>query len=65
VIAYLVMAATTRSLLARIAAAITDPAAGHPGEADRGGVTPGTLAVAPPMAAQSGTAENREVLRTG
>ncbi len=46
VIAYLVTAATTRSLLGRIAAAITDPAAGHCGEADRGGVTPGKLAVA-------------------
>ena len=31
VIGYLVTAAITRSLLGRIAAAITDPAAGHPG----------------------------------
>jgi hypothetical protein len=65
VIAYLVMAATTRFLLARIAAAITDPAAGHRGEADRGGVTPGRLAVAASMAAQSETAEHMEVLTPG
>ena len=64
VIAYLVTAATARSLLRRIAAAITDPAAGHRGEADRGGVTPGTLAVAASMTAHSGTAESLDVLTT-
>ncbi len=42
VIAYLVTAATIRSFLGRIAAAITDPAA-RGGEADRAVVRPGTL----------------------
>ena len=64
-IAYLVTAATTRSLLGRIAAAITDPAAAGRGEADRAAVWPGTLAVASPMTAQSGKAENLEALTGG
>ena len=65
VIAYLVTAATTRSLLGRIAAAITDPAAARRGEAGRAAVRPGTLAVASPMTAQSGKAENLEALTGG
>ena len=65
VIAYLVTAATTRSLLGRIAAAITDPAAARRGGADRAAVRPGMLAVASPMTAQSGKAENLEALTGG
>jgi len=64
VIAYLVTAAATRSLLGRIAAAITDPAAARRGEAGPA-VRPGTLAVASPMTAQSGKAENLEALTAG
>ena len=64
-IAYLVTAAITRSLLGRIAAAITDPAAARRGEADRAAVRPGTLAVASPTTAQSGKAENLEALTGG
>ena len=65
VIAYLVTVATTRSFLGRITAAITDPAAEQRREAGRAAVRPGTLAVASPMTAQSGKAENLEALRTG
>ncbi len=65
VIAYLVTAATTRSFLGRIVAAITDPAAVRRGEADRAAVRPGTLAVASLMTPQSGKAENREALTAG
>jgi hypothetical protein len=62
VIAYLVTAATTHSLLGRIAAAISDPPAARRGQADHAAVRPGTLAVASPMTAQRGKAENLEAL---
>jgi hypothetical protein len=62
VIAYLVTAATTHSLLGRIAAAISDPPAARRGQADHAAVRPGTLAVAWPMTAQRGKAENLEAL---
>ena len=65
VIAYLVTAATTRSFLDRIAAAITDPAAAQRGEAGRADVRPGTLAVASLITLQSGKAENLEALTAG
>jgi hypothetical protein len=55
VIAYLVTTAIRRSLLGRIAAAITDPAA----------VMPGSLDVAWPRTARSGKAENPEALTAG
>lgn len=61
VIAYLVTAAIVRSLLGRIAAAITD-AAPRGGETGRAAVRPGTLAAASPGTAHSGTAENLEAL---
>jgi len=64
VITYLVMAATIRSLLGRIAAAVTDPAVRR-GEADRATVRPGTLAAASPMTAQDWEAENLEALTAG
>jgi hypothetical protein len=64
VIAYLVTAATIRSLLGRIAAAITDPAAARRGEAGRV-VRPGTLAAASPRMAQGGTAETLAALTAG
>jgi len=63
VITYLIMVATIRSLLGRIAAAITEPAACG-AEADRA-VRPGTLAAAPPMTAHSRTAENLGALTAG
>ncbi|MGO9193462.1 MAG: hypothetical protein ACLP8X_34110 [Streptosporangiaceae bacterium] len=65
VIAYLVTAATTRSFLGRIVAAITDPAAAQRGEAGRAAVRPGTLAVASLMTLPSGKAENLEALTAG
>jgi len=65
VIAYLVTAATTRSFLSRIVAAITDPAAAQRGEAGRAAVRPGTLAVASLMTLPSGKAENLEALTAG
>ena len=46
VIAYLVTAATTRSFLSRIVAAITDPAAAQRGEAGRAAVRPGSCRLA-------------------
>jgi len=64
VIAYLVTAATMRSLLGRIAAAITDPAAARRGEAGRA-VRPGTLAAAAPLTGQSSTAETLAALTAG
>jgi hypothetical protein len=64
VIAYLVTAATIRSLLGRIAAAITDPAAARRGEAGRA-VRPGTLAAAAPLTGQSRTAETLAALTAG
>lgn len=65
VIAYLVTAATTRSLLGRIAVAITDPAAAQRGDASRAAVSPGTLAVATPVTAPSGKARNLEAVTAG
>jgi hypothetical protein len=63
VITYLVTAGTIRSLLGRIAAAITEPATCD-AEAGRA-VRPGTLAVAPPRTAHSRTAEYLEALTAG
>jgi hypothetical protein len=53
-------AATTRSFLGRIVAAITDPAAAQRGEAGRAAIRPGMLAVASLMTPQGGKAENLE-----